>query len=83
MLTQVKPDAVDRVAEAVTGIEGVSEVCSVTGDRDFVAIVRVEKSERLFEVVTGQVCKFDGILRTCTMLAFRAYGRADLAFLFA
>ncbi len=83
LLMQVKPELVDQVAVAVADIEGVSEVYSVTGDWDLVCIVRVKKSERLADVVTGHVCKIEGIQRTHTMLAFRAYGKADLAYLFA
>lgn len=83
LLMQVKPDTVEKVAEAVADVEGVSEVYSVTGDWDLAVIVRVKKSERLSEVVTGHVCKIEGILRTNTMLAFRAFGKADLAYLFA
>ncbi len=83
ILMQLKPDLIDKVAEAVADIEGVSEVYSVTGDWDLAAIVRVKKSEKLSEVVTGHICRIEGILRTNTMLAFRAYGKADLDYLFA
>jgi len=83
ILMQTKPDAVQKVAESATEIEGVSEVYSVTGDWDLAVIIRVKESERLSEVVTGKLGKIEGIVRTHTMVAFRAYGKADLDYLFA
>lgn len=83
ILIQIRPDAVEKVAESATEIEGVSEVYSVTGDWDLAIIVRVKESDRLSEVVTKKLCKIEGIVRTHTMVAFRAYGKADLDYLFA
>ena len=74
--TQV--DAVNAVAEAVAAIEGVSEVYSVTGDLDLVALVRVHSLDAVSGVVTDAITAVPGIVNTQTHVAFRTYSRHDL-----
>ncbi|WP_300077875.1 Lrp/AsnC ligand binding domain-containing protein [Propioniciclava sp.] len=71
-------DQVPEVAEALAAIPGVTEVYSVTGAIDLVAIVRTRTVEEVAEVVTGRMNKVPGILDTQTHLAFRAYSAHDL-----
>ncbi len=70
--------AVNDVAEQIAGIDGVSEVYSVTGDLDLVAIVRVRQLDDVSAVVTDGVAKVPGILATQTHIAFRTYSKHDL-----
>jgi len=72
------PDLGGRLAE----LDGVAEAYSVTGEWDFVAILRVPKPEDVARVVTHQLAKMDGIERTSTMVAFEAFSRHDLEALF-
>jgi len=67
-----------RLAE----VPGVTEVYTVTGDWDFVAIVRVRQHEELASVVTRELAGLDGIERTQTMVAFQQYSRHDLEAIF-
>ncbi len=71
-------DSIPEVAEAVAALDGVSEVYSVAGDVDLIAIVRVREFEQIAEVVAGRVNKVPGVLETDTHIAFRAYSRHDL-----
>ncbi len=71
-------DTVNTVAEAVAGVNGVSEVYSVTGDLDLVAIVRVHELEDVSRVVTDEIGAVPGILATETHVAFRTFSRHDL-----
>ena len=71
-------DAVNHVAETVAGIDGVSEVYSVTGDLDLVALVRVRALDDVSAVVTDGIAKVPGIASTETHIAFRTYSRHDL-----
>ena len=71
-------DNVNDVAEAVAGIPGVSEVYSVTGDLDLVALVRVRGLDDVSAVVTDGVATVPGIRTTETHIAFRTYSRHDL-----
>jgi len=73
--------AVDRlgeVAEAIAAIPGVSEVYSVTGEIDLIALVRVRSHDEIAAVVADRVNKVDGVLATETHVAFRAYSQHDL-----
>ncbi|MBO0682980.1 MAG: Lrp/AsnC ligand binding domain-containing protein [Candidatus Dormibacteraeota bacterium] len=67
-----------RLAEVV----GVAEVYTVTGDWDFVAIVRVREHEELTRVVTQDLARLEGIERTQTMVAFQQFSRHDLEAMF-
>lgn len=62
----------------LAGVEGVSEVDSVSGDWDLVAIVRVQEFEHIAKVVTEVFPTVPGLLRTQTLTAFRAYSKKDL-----
>jgi DNA-binding Lrp family transcriptional regulator len=76
-------DSVNEVAEAVAGIAGVSEVYSVTGDLDLVALVRVRALDDVSAVVTDGISKVAGIVGTETHIAFRTYSKHDLESAFA
>ena len=64
-------------------LPGVQEAWSVTGDWDFVAIVRVARHELLAEVITGQLLQLPGVSRTQTMVAFEAFSKHDLDAMFS
>ena len=76
-------DSIGEVAETVAGLEGVSEVYSVAGDVDLIALVRVREFQQIADVVAGRINKVPGVLETDTHLAFRSYSRHDLEAAFA
>ncbi len=69
---------IPEVAEAIATLDGISEVYSVTGTIDLVALVRVRHHEDVAAVVADRLNKVDGVLETETHIAFRAYSRLDL-----
>jgi DNA-binding Lrp family transcriptional regulator len=69
---------IPEVAEAVAGLEGVSEVYSVTGQIDLIAMIRVREHDQIADVVADQVNKVPGVTATETHIAFRTYSRHDL-----
>ncbi len=69
---------IPEVANAIAGIEGVSEVYSVTGQIDLIAMVRVRRHEDVAAVVADQLNKVPGVLETETHIAFRTYSSHDL-----
>jgi DNA-binding Lrp family transcriptional regulator len=71
-------DSINEVAEAIADLEGVSEVYSVAGDMDLIALVRVHEFDDIAAVVAGRINKLPGVLDTATHVAFRAYSRHDL-----
>jgi DNA-binding Lrp family transcriptional regulator len=78
ILLHVDVAAIPETAQAVADIAAVSEVYSVTGDWELVAMVRVRAHEEIADVVTGEIAKIPGITATHTMIAFRAYSSNDL-----
>lgn len=70
-------DLIPETAEAVAEIPGVAEVYSVSGDYDLIAILKVKEYEQIAQVVTEQLVKVPGIVRTNTISAFRVYSKAD------
>jgi DNA-binding Lrp family transcriptional regulator len=83
VLIEAERDALSTLGGALADIEGVAEAYSVTGEWDFVAIVRVPHHEQLADVVTGQITTLPGVARTQTMVAFQAYSRHDIEALFS
>lgn len=84
-IVMIKADIqlIPEVAESIAQIPAVSEVYSVTGDFDLVAMVRVRSHEELADVIPGNLNKIPGVSATETHIAFRAYSRHDLEAAFA
>jgi DNA-binding Lrp family transcriptional regulator len=64
-------------------MKGITEVYSVSGRYDLIAIVRIKDNETLSDIVTGAMLKLDGIVDSETMLAFRTYSKHDLESMFS
>ena len=69
---------IPEVGEAIAQLDGVSEVYSITGEYDLIAMVRVHRHDELAEVIPGRLNKTPGVLSTETHIAFRTYSRHDL-----
>jgi DNA-binding Lrp family transcriptional regulator len=84
-IVQVKTrvDQTPEIAEAIAAIEGVSEVYSVTGEFDLIAMVRVRAHDDLADVIPGRLNKVPGVEATTTHIAFRTYSQHDLEAAFA
>lgn len=78
VLIRVEPARIPDAAKMLAGVEGVSEVYSVSGDWDLVAIVRVAEYDQIARVVTEVFPTVPGLQRTQTLTAFRAYSKGDL-----
>jgi len=78
VLIRAVPGDVPALARRVAEIEGVTEVYSVSGEYDLVAIVRVAEFERIATIVTEDIAQVNGIERTQTLTAFRVYSKQDL-----
>lgn len=83
VLLTVERDKINSVADAIADIDGVSEVYSVAGRYDLVALVRVKANEDLAKVVTEHIRKVGGITSSETLIAFRVYSRHDLERMFS
>lgn len=78
VLIKAEVGRIPEVAEAIARLDGVSEVYSITGEFDLLAMVRVREHDELADVIPGRVNKSPGVLSTETHIAFRTYSRHDL-----
>lgn len=69
---------IPEVAQQIASLPGVTEVYSVTGQIDLIAIIRVRDHDAVAEVVADKLNKVAGVLNTETHIAFRAYSSHDL-----
>jgi len=69
---------IPEVADQIASLDGVSEVYSVTGKVDLIAMVRVRDHDDVSAVVADKLNKIPGVSETETHIAFRAYSRHDL-----
>jgi DNA-binding Lrp family transcriptional regulator len=83
VLIKANREALRTLGSALADVEGVSEAYSVTGEWDFIALVRVPRHEQLAEVVTERIAGLAGIADTYTMVAFEAFSLHDLEAMFS
>jgi DNA-binding Lrp family transcriptional regulator len=83
ILLNVDRERINETAQELSDIKGMSEVFSVSGRYDLVAIARINSNEELAELVTNKMLKIKGIIGSETMLAFRTYSRHDLEGMFS
>ncbi|MFZ5905886.1 MAG: Lrp/AsnC family transcriptional regulator [Nitrospirota bacterium] len=83
ILMNVERSKINETAEQLAAIPGISEVYSVSGNYDLIALVRVQTNEALADLVTKNLVEIKSILATETMLAFKAYSRHDLEAMFS
>jgi DNA-binding Lrp family transcriptional regulator len=83
VLIDCATDSIPEVAGALADLQGVSEVYSVAGGVDLIAMVRVREFDQIAEVIAGSISKVPGVINTDTHIAFRAYSRHDLEEAFA
>ena len=83
VLIQCDVDGIAAAAETIADVEGVSEVYSVAGEFDLVAIVRVPAHDDLAKVIPGGIARVDGVARTESLIAFQVYSKHDLERMFS
>lgn len=83
ILMNVERSQINKVADQLADIPGISEVYSVSGNYDLIAIVRVRNNDELADLVTNRMHHINSILKTETMLAFRTVSRHDLESMFS
>ena len=83
VLLKVKRTKINLVAQNLADLDGISEVYSVGGRYDLVAVLRVADNDSLAELVTERMHQVKGITDTETLIAFRTYSQHDLAGMFS
>jgi DNA-binding Lrp family transcriptional regulator len=83
VLIKAEREAMHSLGGKLADVEGVTEAYSVTGEWDFVAIIRLRQAEELAELVTGRLSRIRGIRETHTMVAFEVFSDHDLEAMFS
>ena len=83
VLIEAERSAMATLGGALAGVEGVAEAYSVTGEWDYVAMLRVGEADELAELMTGKFARLRGIEQTYTMVAFEVFSQHDLDSMFS
>ena len=83
VLLKADVHSIPETGQAIAELPAVSEVYSVAGPWDLVAIVRVHSQEELGEAITRQIDKIPGITASETLLGLQVFSRHDLERLFS
>ena len=83
VLLNVEHQHIQNVSQQLVDIQEVTEVYSVAGRYDLVAIVRVRNNSEIADTITGKFSKLKGIISTETLIAFHTYSRHDLERMFS
>ncbi|MDR2113672.1 MAG: Lrp/AsnC ligand binding domain-containing protein [Bifidobacteriaceae bacterium] len=78
VLVHAESSQIPEAAQAIAKVPGSSEVYSVTGDVDLIAVAKVRRHEDLAEVIADRVAKTPGVVSTQTFIAFQTYSAQDL-----
>ena len=83
VLLKIERNLINTVADQLSALDGISEVFSVAGQYDLVAILRVSTNNALADLVTSKMLQVDGITESETLIAFKAYSKHDLEAMFS
>ncbi len=82
VLIKCERDQINHVAEQLAEVGGISEVFSVAGRYDLVAILRVANNSALADLVTARMLQVEGLLDSETLISFKVYSKHDLESMF-
>jgi len=83
VLLNVEPGQVNEVGARLAELKGISEVFSVGGRFDLVAVIRVRDNETMAQLVTEKMHSVPGITNSETLIAFRVFSEHDLEAMFS
>ncbi len=83
ILLNIERGQVNQIAQRIVDMTDVTEVFSVSGRYDLVAIVRAKNNDGIAEFVTNGLVNLSGIQSTETLLAFKAFSNYDLEHMFS
>jgi DNA-binding Lrp family transcriptional regulator len=83
VLMSAERDALHVLGSRLAEVDGVAEAWSVTGEWDFVALIRVDAPDKLADVIASKLARLPGIVKTYTMVAFEVFSQHDLEAMFS
>ena len=82
ILINTEREKINAVAEQLVSLPGITDVYSVSGRFDLVAVIRLPHADDLAELITEKVTKVNGITKTESMVAFKTLSKSDMANMF-
>lgn len=79
ILINAERTKINDVAAQLVNLPGITDVYSVSGRFDLVAVIRFPNADDLAELITEQVTRIEGITKTESMVAFKTFSKSDLA----
>jgi DNA-binding Lrp family transcriptional regulator len=83
VLISAEREALNVLGSRLAEVDGVTEAWSVTGEWDFVAVIRVVEQEQLADLIATKLARLPGIVKTYTMVAFEVFSQHDLDAMFS
>ncbi|HJO92395.1 MAG TPA: Lrp/AsnC ligand binding domain-containing protein [Victivallales bacterium] len=83
ILINVKRSMLKEATEQVKNISGVTEVYTVAGEYDLVAMLRLKDSSNLSTILTDEMSSIEGITHTKTLFALDVMSNFDLDKIFS
>jgi DNA-binding Lrp family transcriptional regulator len=83
VLLKIARGKINEVGEHLAGFPGITEVYSVAGRYDLVAVIRVKDNDSLAQLVTERMLSVEGIEDSETLISFRVYSQHDLESMFS
>lgn len=83
VLLRIRTDRINEVAQELVDLDGVSEVYSVAGQYDLVAVLRARSNDQVASLVTEYILKAEGLISSETLIAFRTFSKHDLERMFS
>ncbi len=68
---------VTGIAERLLELPDISEVYSISGRYDLLAIIKCDLLDKIESIITDQLLKTEGILDSETLFAFRSYDKRE------
>ena len=78
VLINIDRTQIKSAIKEIMAVQGVTEVYTVAGEYDLVAVLRVKDNARLSEIVAHNMPHMTGILRTKTLIALESHAKFDL-----
>ncbi len=83
VLMTIERGKMSVVTEQLLKLDGVSEVFSVAGRYDLVALLRTNTNDEIADLVTAKIRDVPHITHTETLMAFKAFSKEDLGAMFS
>ena len=78
VLLNIERQQIELISQQLVDMQEVSEVYSVAGRYDLVAIVRVKNNQQIADTITVKYSELNVIAATETLIAFNTFSRHDL-----